>query len=80
MSEEGKLKEMMAETELQHAGIMRMGLHRTEDIYEILDEAKKEFPKDTDKKYENMVFTGRRLALCYNQTAWFRKWFGSTEK
>ncbi len=47
-----------------------------EKLIPVLEEAKREFPKDTDEKYRDKLFTERNILLSGDRLAWFRRWFG----
>jgi hypothetical protein len=47
------------------------------DSIKLLDAARAEWPKDTDLKYKDLLFTNRRIALTYDRGVWFTKYFGA---
>ncbi len=46
------------------------------DIANQLDKIAKEFPLDSDKKYEGKLFTERNILLSGDRLQWFVKYFG----
>jgi hypothetical protein len=48
-----------------------------EEMLQVLDEAKKEFPKGEDYTIDKYgALLSRRLALIEDRETWFKKWFG----
>ena len=45
-------------------------------VMDILDEARQEFPMDSDEEVKGLLFSERNILLSTARLKWFRKWFG----